>query len=387
MCEDSELKENPEQIESQRVKNISRDLNKWLSRKRWKHDELRDWLKGYKFFTYGDEPFLWLFKCLPRSSKHLPEMARRIAAFLSDQPSYKSSEKTEEDDERFYYNLFNLAAGLGYRKELGTALEKIFGYFSENTDERDEFFAAGSWYNLNNAFREALINNQTGDTLKNVWRGGLKHTQKSFLVGDMYSSFRGLLYMPRADKINEPDVDELGWALRKMADYLKEQKSGHVKFRRLLERLKEVWPDFPDWDEVLIGLAIRNEWPDWAVVRLDKLVLPLNKYTNRQQHYIIWPPYVPFLEAMKVRPVSISKTGVLLETPTSGEVVDFLTKTVPTVERRRLRSPDGHYRSILGVANQGFIELQSSLDSAADRKLARIIEQGRPGLLQKLGLQ
>lgn len=381
------MNETPEHVESLRVENIKHDLEAWLAAKVWSPSDLRDWLKGYKFFTYGDEPYLWLFKCLPKSSKYLPEMSRRIAEFLNEQAPYKTSNSNEEDDEKFFYNLFNLSAGLGYRNGLGTALEHVFNYFNEHADEREKFFSQGKWYNLNNAFREALINNQTDNTLKKVWRDGLKRKQSSFLLGNMYSSFRGLLYMPGGENSKKPDFHEIGWALKRMADYLKNQKTGHLKFRRLLERIKEVWPHYSKWDETLLQLAIQHDWPDWAIVQLDKLVLPIEKKYSRQKHYIVWEAYQPFLEELKVYPTNTNKAGILLEIPPSSEAIDFLTKTVPTVEGRRLRSPDSHYRSILGVANQGFIELQSSLDSPGNRKLAGIIERGRPGLLQKLGLQ
>src|SRR5437016_4509030 len=124
--------------ESLQIAQIRNDLENWLKAETWEFNELRYWIKGYKFFDYGDEPYLWLSRCLPKSSKYLPSMAQRIAIFLEIEEPYKRTRRTEDDDDSLFYNLFSLSAGLGYRRELGRELSRIFHYFSKNKNERKD---------------------------------------------------------------------------------------------------------------------------------------------------------------------------------------------------------------------------------------------------------
>jgi hypothetical protein len=371
MSEDSLLNE------SQRVKNIREDLDKWLTVEKWESEELRNWIKGYEFFTYGEEPYLWLLRCLPKSSKYSSIMAERIAAFLETEDPYKKNKATKEDDARFFYNLFNLSAFLNYRGKLGKQLAKIFDYFKENEEERKSFFAEEEWYNLNNAFREALINNQVNNNFRDIWQDGLAGKQSSFLITDIYSSFRGILYLPDAKNPDKPDVEKIGWALKKMADYLEPEKKRHEKFCRLLERIKEVWADYPNWDEVLFRQAVKHEWQNWATVRLDNIVMPVNGNGNGTKRYFIWEIYMPFLEELKVGFTVVERKNILIEIDLSREAALFIEKTSMAVESNRKNSSNRSYQGVKLASNEAFKEFVDEFKSVGKIEAAEATQIAR----------
>ncbi|MGB7207204.1 MAG: hypothetical protein WBD27_00955 [Pyrinomonadaceae bacterium] len=348
-------------IESQRVKNIRDDLEKWLSLSKWEPNELRYWIKGYDFFSYGEEPYLWLSRCLPKSSEFLPKMARRIATFLRKEEPFRMDKMTEEDDDRFFYNLFNLSAGLSYRKELGKEFSKIFIFFSENEGESKSFFADDRWYNLNNAFREALINNQTNDNFRNLWHNGLEGNQVSFVVGDMYSNFRGLLHMPETEDSNEPDVAELGWALKQMADYLEPEKKRQAKFRRLLERLKEVWDGYPIWNETLNRLAINFKLQRWATENSEDIFnYPFKSITtvgSAGSAYCVSFPIKQSLDRSGIAHDVILDGGFVYTIRVFDQNKEFLDIIEERVAETRLKSPSVTYSGFVKEISRTFSDL------------------------------
>jgi hypothetical protein len=286
--------------ESPQIKKIRQGLESWLNKVDWTFTELRRWLKGYELpaVGYDKEPYSWILYGFPQSEHYYREMASRIALFLQQEKPYQNL--SDDYDDRLLYNLFHLSAGLGRKHELGAPLTDIFAYLATGKERRQEFFSTDKRYNLNNAFREALITNQTGNAFRDIWVEGLEGRQKSFLLGDVYSHFRGILYLSER---NQPLIDEIGRALKKMADHLEPEKRRHEKFRRLLERVKEVWPPESvahDWDQVLLALSKRYQWQDWATVRLDWFVVPTHEVAGERQRVIIWSRYVPYLNQLGI---------------------------------------------------------------------------------------
>ena len=151
------MSEETQIIESPKIKKIRQDLETWLNKETWSFDELRRWLKGYELpaVGYDEEPYTWILYSFPESKNYRQEMAKRIADFLGKKPYLKGSDKK---DDKLFYNLFYLSAGLDCKNELGKPLSDIFKFFQENGNKRDEFFfSKNSQYYLINAFREALI--------------------------------------------------------------------------------------------------------------------------------------------------------------------------------------------------------------------------------------
>lgn len=286
--------------ESPKIRKIRERLENWLGSDDWTFDGLRRWLKGYELpaVGYDNEPYSWLLYGFPKLELYRCEMASRIARFLQDEKPHQNL--SNDYDDKLFYNLFHLSAGLGCKRELGAPLSNLFTYFAGDENKCREFFSKHKQYNLNNAFREALITNQTDTTFRDIWIGGLEGYQASFLLGDAYSNFRGILYLSDGE---QPLVDDIGWGLKKMAEYLEPEKYRHEKFRRLLERVKEVWPaekSSQNWDEILLLQAKKHRWQDWATVRLERLVVPMEKVEDRGQRVLIWAGYLPFLNELNI---------------------------------------------------------------------------------------
>lgn len=369
---------------SPKVEKIKRDLEAWLSAKNWSFDELIAWLKGYALpgVGYDREPYFWITISLANSEDARREMAHRIAQFLTSE-TYKNSNL----DDGLFYNLFQLAASLGSRNVLAAPLARVFDHFNNDELQRAEFFGKSQRYNLNNAFREALIVNQVDATYKDLWFAGLNGKQEEvFPAGDVYSDFRGIVSLTHD---GGPMVDEIGVALTALTRYLDPENRRDRKFRLLIARVKEVWESrgvTKDWDEIFFRQAMRHDWPKWAIVELNSLNIAAGSISDTMTRYLIWEIYLPFLEELGVVFDVVEQKGILLEINASAEAALFLEKTRFTIEEIRNRSPFRRYRSLLGVANQGFMDLELYFGAAGETRLAAAIDEGRRTILKTLGL-
>jgi hypothetical protein len=371
------------------VSRLRKKLEAWLNKGTWAQKKLLDWLKGYELPAIGhaEEPCIWLLRALLNSDKsYQQEMAHRLAIFMNDEKPYHYI--NGKYDEEFLSNLFYLCSGLRCPNELFEPLYKAFD-FCERSKEKQMLFA-GSRYNLSGALREALINNQINDYFQDVWRQMLRGQPHDLLRGNRNSGFDGLLFMPSsAGEGNEPSVEQVGWALAKMAAYLEGDRQRHEAFRRLLERVKEAWPDYRNWNTELLLQAIKHKWPMWAVVRLDTLVVPLDKQTGVMPRYLIWNVYLPYLEELKVefKKVNNYLDGQIVELRASDNAILFVDKISPTVEHIRLHTPFRSYRSVIGAANEGFMELEVYFASRGKDALVKAITKGRIKILETLGFK
>lgn len=364
---------------------IRHDLEAWLDKSEWTFDELRRWLKGYELpaVGYDREAYWWIVSSLSRADHYDEKMASRLAFFLESTKPYQESSEDKEDS-RLFYNLFSLAAGLGCKHQLGNALRDMFNWFATQEDSQKEFFGGSEQYNLNNAFREALITNQTDMTLRDVWRRGLEGNSEVFPLGDVYSHFRGIVHL---NNEGQPAIEDIGWALGRMTDYLESETDRHRKFRRCLEKVKEVWSTDATlrWDKILFIQAMNNGWREWAIVELPSLAVRTSAVSVGREGFLIWEIYLPFLRQLKVPFEVIRNAGILYEICASAEASLFLIKTAPTVEQIRLCSPFRKYKSILGVANQGFMDLELYFISSREPEFASAVDNGRRTILAKLG--
>ena len=167
--------------ESPKIRKIRQGLETWLNNDGWTFNDLRRWLKGYELpaVGYDKEPYSWILYGFPKLERYYREMANRIAKFLQHEKPYKTP--SDDYDDQLFYNLFHLSAGIGREKELGGALSEVFFYFAGNENVCQKFFSKDKRYNLNNAFREALIINQTDTTFRDIWVKGLENQKVSFL--------------------------------------------------------------------------------------------------------------------------------------------------------------------------------------------------------------
>lgn len=377
--------------ESPVIRTIKTDLENWLNIDAWSFDELRRLIKGYSLpaLGYDEEPYIWIMRSLHLSNfVYSQKLAKRIAKFIVEEKPY--TRRNRSDSDKLFYNLFYLSAELNCKAELGKPLSEVLDYFQSNKSARNQFFSDEKSYYLKGAFKEALISNQTSNSFLSVWKEILKQTPDFFLQGNIFDGSRAILFMPDAENPNKPAVDEIGWALKMTANYLEPGKNRHERFRDLIVQIKEVWSDYPNWSETMIRQAIKNDLHDWAIVRLDNLVLPIGRTTaGNWQEYFVWEIYVPFLEELKKELglgfEQISKNGVIRKIRASREVALFLAKVSPTVEKIRINSPFRSYKSMIGIANQGFMELESHFTSIKEIKLALLLDAVRKRILVELG--
>lgn len=366
------MSEEVQQTESPKIRKIREKLEGWLGNADWTFDGLRRWLKGYELpaIGYDKEPYSWILYGFPEPEHYRREMASRIARFLQDE---KPHQKPSNDyDDRLFYNLFHLSAGLGCRRELGDPLYELYDYFARDDDRRRAFFSNEKQYNLNNAFREALITNQTDTTFRKIWIEGLEGRQISFLLGDVYSHFRGILYLSEG---GQPCVDDIGRSLKRMAEYIEPEKQRHEKFRRLLERVKEVWApeDFAlNWDELLLLQAKKCGWQDWAAVRLEKFVVPTERAVDGLKRVHIWVGYLPFLSGLNIHSRVVSVNNIFSEILIPHETSPLLHDKFSECEAMRYHAPFRNYESVAQATTE-VLYMKLLDDENADQRVLKEI--------------
>jgi hypothetical protein len=336
--------------ESQTVRTVRKKLGSWLDRAGWKKSKLLDWLKGYELPAIGheEEPYVWLLRVLSNSDRlHRQEMARRLADLLDNEKLHE--QLAENYDEDILYNVLSLSAGLQCREELAEPLYRVFDYFQKNTQKRSRFLNSKR-YNLSGALRDAIVANQIDNRFQPVWQQILSGQPHYLLRGNRHSGVEGLIYMPQsASEPRTPALDQIGFALAEISKYLQTQARRHYTFRRLLERVKEAWPDSQRWDEDLLLQACKHGWPTWAVLRLDTLVVPLEKWTDEMQHYLIWEFYLPYLQHYKeesLQLVGFRFDQIIAEVLLGEKTTGLLNSIRLHVEDARRNSPDTDYRGI-----------------------------------------
>lgn len=202
---------------------------------------------------------------------------------------------------------------------------------------------------------------------------------------DLYSNFMGAVSLT-ADV--SALIDEIGVALIAAAEYLESDSRRDQEFRLLMARVKEVWREsgITNWDEIFFRQAMKHAWPTWAIIELNSLNVRSEVINDQMTRYLIWEIYLPFLEELGVVFDVVSKNGILLEIDASPEAALFLEKTRFTIEEIRVRSPFRRYRSVLGVANQGFMDLELYFRTEGETRLAAAVDEARRTILKMLGL-
>jgi len=216
------------------------------------------------------------------------------------------------------------------------------------------------------------------DDWPDLWIREADHT-----IRDLYRNFCDIV-SPTGN--GDPRVDEIGVALTALIQHLDAVNRPHQTFRQLISWTKENKGVNTNWDEIFFRQALKHNWPNWAIVELNSLNILSGVINNGMTQYLIWEIYLPFLEALGVAFDVISKSGILLEINASPEAALFLEKTRFTIEEIRNRSPFRRYRSILGVANQGFMDLELYFLAQGETRLAAAVDEGRRMILKSLGL-
>lgn len=277
------------------VLRLRKRLEAWL-RKTGTRAKLLDWLKGYELPAVGhtEEPYVWMLRALSFSEAfYRRELARRIALLIEkDRPHERLG---DDYDDELLYNLLYLCAGLRCREELGEPLRGVYDFFSRADGARA--LPIEGRYDLRGALRDAIIPNQIDGALGRAWRQMLGGRPHALLRGSAYAGFDGLVHMPeRRREHYEPAIGEIGWALARMAEHLKDEKDRHRSFRRLVEHAQKAWLGHGDWDREMMEQAIANDWPAWMALRLDNLAVKTEE-AGGTEHFLIWNFYLKYLRS------------------------------------------------------------------------------------------
>lgn len=347
-----------ETTESVKERNVRESLANWFKADKWNYRDLRFWIKGYKFLSGDSDPFVMILKSLFSYPDLKNELSLRIATFLEKEKPYQKSRMTDDDDDVLFSNLFYLAAGLNYRQELGEQFLKIYNYFQKHTEERKEFFSEKKWHNLNNAFREALICNQIDQTFKEVWKAGIRNEQISYIVGDHFSNFRGVAYLPSAENSQTPDVQTIGWALKQMTFYLEYKSKRGEKFRGLIKRTQEVWSDYSNWKEVLINQAKEQKLPIWATQAVSEIYdFPLTKINNSENEFIVVRDISAYLNNQNIEYECVPIGNLFRKIKLDNPNLELIKVTEEKVAEHSKNSLSSTYNGFLGELSQDFFDL------------------------------
>jgi hypothetical protein len=228
-------------------------LGDWASKPVPDTDRLVDWLEGYGLPPgVHAVPYIQILDGLVGIEKKLKnEFVVRVAAFLKTEPDrIRPGDRPDE----VLFNLLRLCAGLGRGDLLEAPLRAML--------LRERLSGKFDGMDLRFALRDALINNQNGPSLFEVWQKMFRG-EPAFLLGDSRDGMEGVARMPRdLKRPAQPDLEALGWALARFAQYLESTEEREDVFNRQLDKLTTRWGSRL-WDE-FPRLADKYGWPVWA---------------------------------------------------------------------------------------------------------------------------
>src|SRR6266446_3541677 len=120
----------------------------------------------------------------------------------------------------------------------------------------------------------------------------------SFLAGNPYDGFEGVLTMPfSATNCGEPAIDAVGHGLLMLAGFLYPKRDCRCRFRALVHRVLETYATGPTLDLPLLYQAHKNQWPEWAVECLPNLNIFDRSFPDGSEQRYIWHYVVGCLRA------------------------------------------------------------------------------------------
>jgi hypothetical protein len=345
-------------------------VGSWLAQADRSPDELLDLLEGAGLPPVGqdEEPYVWLLRALPEEEPERNAAAARLAAtaatLLQRRPDVELPARMPES---VLYNLLLVCAGLHRPQELA---EPLFAVWKRMA-------LAGRWLGLDlrAALSAALASNQIDHRLWPEWQELLRGKPGTFLRGHPNDGFDGALWMPTsAGQLGKPNLPVIGKALKLMAGHLEDDRQRRQEFQRLIRRVLETYPEYPSWDEELIRLADRENFPVWAVECLPCLSVDLGRVESGLQIYLLWNPLVLFLggiacldEGGVLQESGLLCSGVIAEVGLGETLRQRLLEISPDFERQRLMLP-----------SPGLRQMQGAVVDAMAAVEQRYRRQGRP---------
>lgn len=314
------------------IEQVRASLRRWADQEGFDLQTLVDWLQGTGLPAVGhdEEPFVWLLRGLPTgANRHAvsEKLAEGIARLLGQRPDV---ERIGDRPEQLLYNLLEVATHLNYPDQLASPLHELFRRKRLN----------GSWagVDLRHVLRSALISNQRDNRLYAEWKSLLETREHGFLGGNETDGLDAVRLMPASeDERGEPTMDAIGHALLWMARHLANQDDFRFQFRQQLRIVSETYPEYPEWDYLLLRQAHEHRWPKRAIECLDVLAfLPNSPF--RASHFL-WDYYLPFLPATSIRQRGALCDGIVAEVEVDSDAQPVLNALIPPVERARAINP------------------------------------------------
>lgn len=330
------------------INHLRRSLEAWLKSKEWTMKELLEWLQGYRLppVGYDYEVYVWMTRALLTSNKREKmerELAARLASLLETRPDvHRLGDRPEE----VLYNLFMLCAEMRQKKILGRPLYELY--------KRHKL--KGEWHGLSlrSALRTALIYNQINDELKRVWRKMVLGQANKFLKGHEFDGFEGALHLPKEPDSDEPNINEIGYALKAMSLYLKQKLDRRPEFQLLINKVTDTYDNRKTWDIDLIYQADKQGWERWTLTCLPKLCL-------KEHHTVfLWEDaYKNLFDkcAYDYEIVGDFCEKRILQIRVKENISDFL-NVIKQVEDVRRELPLARYSSVLGVIHHKMMEIE-----------------------------
>jgi hypothetical protein len=334
----------------------------WLADPDWSSDKLVSWFKDNipRLETRRGDTYREILQALavdPERERWEHELARRVARLLTEIAATPASTWNAP----LVSGLLKLSAGLSRADELGSPLCELWGKCSASGDLRRFVLAA-------------LIENQADRSLQDVWRQMLDPSVETPL-GTALDGLRGILRMPApSSEEQDADLDEIGAAVRRIADSLPEDRSRAAYFDSLLSEIKAAMPSAIS-DETLISLADKHTWPRWAVHRL-------NLFVERDGTVWLWKHV-----AYTVRRAS---PDVMLVRLCGGEVfrlepkgaIELIRAIAPTLERKRMEWKEADPRACSVVAAESLFDMAEGFHKSKP-EYARAMQSAARDLLQE----
>jgi len=283
------------EIEPAAVGEMRKKLAAWLVRDKGDLEPLKKWLTGHNLpnpIGMDEDPYVWLLRGLPLADERYSaevKLAQR-AAIMLDMKLDTSPPSSEGN--KLIYNLLMLCAGLSCPTELADPLYEMF--------ERRELEGKHQSIDLRQSLESALITNQRDNRLKDVWLTMITRGKHHFLTGDEYAGFEGVRLMPASEsRRGEPDIETIGPALAAMAVRYHRRSNRRIEFYKLIDRILRTYPLRPTIHHDLVYAAHWCRWPDWAVLTLPALLVPVT-CKKGEAVALVWEVIIPVLESAGV---------------------------------------------------------------------------------------
>jgi len=247
-------------------------------------NQLVRWLQGDDDSTAGEQmdPHAWILEAVDQTARprrvreQLARHCRSLLELRPDRMLADGSAKVFRRPAQFLRNLFWLCAELVQPEILWAPLLAVY-------NERC-MPARLDKYDLVDALRAALIQNQLDAELKTEWFSMLSG-DRTYLNGNRTSGFRGVVAMPESPaQLGKPWVVQIASALKVMADYLAGLPDRRKEFHLLVAEAKEPFPQWESADSDLSLRSIQDGWPMWA----NWLYVPVSTNSNGMQRAYVW---------------------------------------------------------------------------------------------------